>query len=274
MPLNDTPRGYSWLEPARWNRTMAIRLRYEQLRRHRSRRGSVASHMSNCGAIVRAAARLRATRPRTSVASDASAPAAPTSRRASPGGRRTPCASPRARGRRSRRAPRELKRENSAVVSTGVGTPSSIAAIEVQRPSPESDTRPENSFEVRGLATAPSAVRSSSQEPITRAAPPHLGDVGGVDVVLVVLGMLERRGLGVRVLLALAGVGVAQDVEPLGVGAPSARTRSRCGPSSRSARRRSGRSAGSPARRGSGRRVRPGVRGAASTPGASDANSG
>src|SRR4029077_18807603 len=41
--------------------------------------------------------------------------------------------------------PREEKRSYSAVVSTGVGTPSSIAAIEVQRPSPESETRPEKS---------------------------------------------------------------------------------------------------------------------------------
>ena len=37
---------------------------------------------------------------------------------------------------------RELNRENSALVSTGAGTPSSTAAIAVQRPSPESETRP------------------------------------------------------------------------------------------------------------------------------------
>ena len=36
------------------------------------------------------------------------------------------------------------KRSKSAAVSTGAGTPSSIAAIAVQRPSPESETRPAN----------------------------------------------------------------------------------------------------------------------------------
>ena len=41
--------------------------------------------------------------------------------------------------------PREPKREASAVSRTGAGTLSSIAAIAVQRPSPESDTRPEYS---------------------------------------------------------------------------------------------------------------------------------
>ena len=39
-------------------------------------------------------------------------------------------------------SPRELKRSYSAAVSTGAGTPSSMAALIVQRPSPESDTRP------------------------------------------------------------------------------------------------------------------------------------
>jgi hypothetical protein len=41
-------------------------------------------------------------------------------------------------------SPRRAKRENSALEMTGVGTPSSIAACKVQRPSPESETRPEN----------------------------------------------------------------------------------------------------------------------------------
>ena len=51
------------------------------------------------------------------------------------------------------------------------------------------------------------------------AAPPDLGDVGEVQVVLVVLGVAERRRLGVHLAaLRLADVGVLQDVEPLGVG--------------------------------------------------------
>ena len=50
------------------------------------------------------------------------------------------------------------------------------------------------------------------------AAAPDLGDLGQVEVVLVVLGLLERRGLGVGLALDLAGVGVLEDVEPLGVG--------------------------------------------------------
>src|SRR5689334_20553903 len=38
--------------------------------------------------------------------------------------------------------PRETKRPNSAALSTGTGTPSAIADSTVQRPSPESATRP------------------------------------------------------------------------------------------------------------------------------------
>ena len=61
---------------------------------------------------------------------------------------------------------REAKREYSAVVSTGAGTPSSIAAMAVHRPSPESETRPENSVRSGDSCNA-IAVRSSSQEPMT-----------------------------------------------------------------------------------------------------------
>ena len=100
---------------------------------------------------------------------------------------------------------------------TGVGTPSSIAAIAVQRPSPESETRPVNSDEVgrflqrrRGQVEQPGADHA--------AAPPDLGDLGQVEVVLVVLGVVERRRLGVGLALDLAGVGVLEDVQALGVG--------------------------------------------------------
>src|SRR5680860_234073 len=61
---------------------------------------------------------------------------------------------------------REEKRSYRAAVRTGAGTPSSIAAIEVQRPSPESETRPSKSAR-SGDSRIAAAVRSSSQEPIT-----------------------------------------------------------------------------------------------------------
>ena len=58
--------------------------------------------------------------------------------------------------------PRELKRWNSAADSTGTGTPSSMAALIVQRPSPESLTWPSKASRW-GSAASASAVRSSSQ---------------------------------------------------------------------------------------------------------------
>src|SRR5204863_4610821 len=61
---------------------------------------------------------------------------------------------------------REPKREKSALESTGAGTPSSIAAIAVQRPSPESETRPEKSFR-SGDSNRAAAERSSSHDAIT-----------------------------------------------------------------------------------------------------------
>ena len=57
-------------------------------------------------------------------------------------------------------------RWKSAALSTGAGTDSSIAAAMVQRPSPESDTRPAK-FARSGLSFRARAVRSSSQELIT-----------------------------------------------------------------------------------------------------------
>ena len=50
------------------------------------------------------------------------------------------------------------------------------------------------------------------------AATPDLGDVGQVQIVLVVLGVAQRRGFGIDGALLLAGVGVAKDVQPLRVG--------------------------------------------------------
>ena len=53
-----------------------------------------------------------------------------------------------------------------AAERTGTGTPSSIAALMVQRPSPESETRPANSERAASL-TRLAAVRSSSQDATT-----------------------------------------------------------------------------------------------------------
>ena len=47
------------------------------------------------------------------------------------------------------------------------------------------------------------------------STPPHFGDVGQVEVVLVVFGMPQRGRLGVEAALpGCAGVGVSKDVEP------------------------------------------------------------
>src|SRR5258708_27286408 len=63
-------------------------------------------------------------------------------------------------------SPRELNRSKSAELSTYAGTDSSIAALMVQRPSPESDTRPEKSLSV-GLLRSAAAVRARSHELMT-----------------------------------------------------------------------------------------------------------
>src|SRR6185295_6310465 len=63
-------------------------------------------------------------------------------------------------------SPREAKRSKSAAVRTCAGTASSLAAAIVQRPSPESDTRPANSSSPASPAKA-DAVRSSSQDVTT-----------------------------------------------------------------------------------------------------------
>ena len=63
-------------------------------------------------------------------------------------------------------SPRDAKRSNSAAASTWAGTASSIAASSVQRPSPESATRPAKRSSVGSLASA-AAVRSRSHEPTT-----------------------------------------------------------------------------------------------------------
>ena len=50
------------------------------------------------------------------------------------------------------------------------------------------------------------------------AAPPDFGDIGQRQVVLVVLGIAHRRGLGVQLVGLLADVGVLQDRQAFGIG--------------------------------------------------------
>src|SRR6266568_2731974 len=63
-------------------------------------------------------------------------------------------------------SPRESKRSYRAAERTGAGTDSSIAALSVQRPSPESDTCPAKSSRP-GLCSSAAAVRSRSHEEMT-----------------------------------------------------------------------------------------------------------
>src|SRR5580692_4138433 len=61
---------------------------------------------------------------------------------------------------------RDSNRSYSESVMIGAGTPVSTAAATVQRPSPESDTRPSKSLRSGERARA-SAVRSTSHDPTT-----------------------------------------------------------------------------------------------------------
>ena len=99
------------------------------------------------------------------------------------------------------------------------GTPSSIAASRVQRPSPESGTSAFDRCDSSGSSASASAVRSSSHEATTLPRRQSSVIVLQVEVVLVVLGVAQRRDLGAGGLAALlADVGVLDDVEALGVG--------------------------------------------------------
>src|SRR5262249_30356922 len=65
-----------------------------------------------------------------------------------------------------RSRPREAKRSKRDAVRTWAGTPTSLAAATVHRPSPESETLPPNFSRVGSEARA-WAVRSRSQEGMT-----------------------------------------------------------------------------------------------------------
>ncbi len=92
-----------------------------------------------------------------------------------------------------------------------------MAAITVQRPSPESETRPAN-FARSGTIEERDSGQIQQPRRDDAAAAPDLGDIGQVEVVRVVLGVAERRGFGVDGASLRADVGVAKDVQPFGVG--------------------------------------------------------
>src|SRR4030095_1373098 len=50
------------------------------------------------------------------------------------------------------------------------------------------------------------------------AAPPHLGDVREIEIVLVMLRVAQRRCFGIDLMFVLADVGGTQDTQALGVG--------------------------------------------------------
>src|SRR5256885_9050764 len=58
-------------------------------------------------------------------------------------------------------SPREVKRSSSAEESPGAGTASSMAALIVHRPSPESDTRPWKPLSAGSLMSTARSVRPS-----------------------------------------------------------------------------------------------------------------
>ena len=93
-------------------------------------------------------------------------------------------------------SPREEKRSKRAAVRTCAGTDVSMAAWTVQRPSPESETRPLKLLQRR---IGQQRVGGQVEQPRGdhAAAPPHLGHVGQVEVVPVELGVAQGARLGV-----------------------------------------------------------------------------
>src|ERR1700755_583091 len=99
-------------------------------------------------------------------------------------------------------SPRDSNRSYRAEEMTGAGTPVSMAASTVQRPSPESDTRPVESDRSGDVAKAAAVTGQVTQRGADhRPPPPHFGHVSHVDVVLV--GPRVPQGRGFRVDLVL-----------------------------------------------------------------------
>ena len=92
-----------------------------------------------------------------------------------------------------------------------------MAALIVQRPSPESDTRPAN---LRQRRILDQCRRGKIEQPRSdhAAASPDLRDVGEVEIVLIVLGIAQRRRFGIDDAGFLADVGGFEDAQPLGIG--------------------------------------------------------
>ena len=112
--------------------------------------------------------------------------------------------SPRGEARVQRR--REHRGRN-ADVDRGGGRPAALAGVGDATCEPLERRRVVQ--RLRGQVEEPGADDA--------AAPPDLRHLGRVDLVLVVLGVLERCGLGVHLSLALARIGVLDDVQALGV---------------------------------------------------------
>ena len=89
----------------------------------------------------------------------------------------------------------------------------STAALTVQRPSPESDTRPASPSSV-GLACSAAAVRSSSQDEMTEPRRQSSATFGGVDVELVVLRLLQRGDSAECSACRMPASALSQDVQP------------------------------------------------------------
>ena len=162
-------------------------------------------------------------------------------------GRRTRSASRRARGSGTppRRASRTVRKATRSGRARARPHRSPRESSTVPRPSPRPAPRTPSS----GLPASASAVRSSSQDDDHAPAPPHLGHVREIEIVPVVLGVPQRRRLGVGARACLPDVRRGGGCSAPRRTPPSARTRSRCAPSSRSGRRRAGRSGGTPLRR-------------------------
>ena len=92
-----------------------------------------------------------------------------------------------------------------------------MAALIVQRPSPESDTRPAN-FVSAGSWIRAAACEIEQPGSDHAAAAPDLGDVRQVEIVLIVLGIAQRRGFRIDHAGLLADIGGLENRQPFGIG--------------------------------------------------------
>ena len=233
--------------------------------RERARSAIAAAAASAISSAARAAARSASSR--TSIAS----PGRPLSS-ASPRGRRTAFASPRAlcsrsrrgHGKRSGRVERRAQdRRRHPLLDRGDRCPAALAGV---RDAPGEVVQAGRLLQ-RGCGEVEQPRADHAP------APPDLRHLGDVDFVAIVLGVVERRGLGVGFPRMGAGVGVAEDVEALRVGShepvfdPVVDHLHEMARAARTAVQVT-------VLGGGGSPLRPGVRAAASTPGASDAKIG